>query len=83
MFKAGDKVILKYPERSTWRDTMDAIRSGTLVKGNVYQVVYADNDEVTLLFFDKKAPGRNSHWTLSPHALIPFPERKYNLPDWW
>ena len=51
---------------------MDAIRSGTLVKGNVYQVVYADNDEVTLLFFDKKAPGRNSHWTLSPHALIPL-----------
>ena len=79
MFKCGDKVVFKYPERSTWSDTPMAISEGVLTVGGVYKVRDMDGSKTVCLFGN---PGKG-YWSLSAACVVLFPKIKRNLPNWF
>ena len=85
MFKAGEKVILKYPERSAWDDTERAIRDGTLIRGKVYQVATdSNNGGIDTRLVIQGEGTRYSGWILSTVCLVSVKqELRRKLPDWF
>ena len=84
--KPGDKIIFRYPMRSTWDDTKYAVDEGFLISGKTYvvsrgPVVYGPymGDSVFVHITDKH--GRPVEWGLSLACFEVPPLRK--LPDWW
>lgn len=84
-FVKGDMVVLKWPNKSRWPDTMQGVNNGTLVVGKQYEVVdihhthsYGGTYEVSLRIHEN---GRS--WMLTYEALELVGKIKYNLPDWF
>ena len=83
MFKIGEEIVLKWPERSSWPDTRSAIRDGTLTLGKKYMVIgYSKQGqfgdaEVTVLC------NRQDAWTLSAACFTSAKNKQRNLPGWF
>jgi len=82
MFKLGDKVLIKYPERSEWHDTMSNF--GKKIKAEtVYTIVHIEDHRnfgpsiyLGLEFSER--------WGLSPECcILATPKRVRNLPEWF
>lgn len=84
MFKEGEMAILRWPEKSTWSDTLDGVDSGILVIGEKYEVlrVYdrgqGEGMSVELYL------GKGRVWGLSLSCMQKIGGKsKRNLPDWF
>lgn len=91
MFKVGDRVIIKYPERSTWNDTIQGLQDGYINQTSVYIITRLEPESVQgnsawiePLTQDEEMP--LGEWGLGILALAPWaevPKRKRSLPDWF
>jgi hypothetical protein len=78
MFKVGDKVRIKYPERSTWKDTLRALEMGTLSLNIEYVIASIINNNKDVRLF---LP-RGTTWGLSAACCVSN-KRVRNLPEWF
>lgn len=83
VFRIGDKIVLRWPERSNWAETKYDIHTGHLSVGATYEVFsltrLSDQDAVYI----KK---RNLGFLLGISSACFELEKKSkakNLPDWW
>lgn len=86
MIKRGDKVVLRYPEKSTWNDTKYAIQKGYLTLGGKYRVAIVRTDDIkgpsVWLEYLAKGTSHYENWGMSL-ACVEEPKPLRNLPDWF
>ncbi len=85
IYKPGDIVVFKYPEKITWDDTKFAVSDGTLKINTQYKVAaYGDQSYyggrdfgLSVCLITKKGD-----WWVGIQSVIPL-KPKRALPDWF